>query len=537
MRKAIYLYIICVVLLLSGCGGGQMPKELQAVSEIINDYPDSALVLLDSMEAEKATWNKDTRMRYDLLRMKAQNKLYINFSNDSLPRVLVDYFDRNGSDNDRLLARYLLGRTYSDIGDAPLALQTYYEAIEQVDTLNPDCDFNTLMGVYGQMSRIFHKQNLPHNEIWALHHYIDCIKRTESEEEVIIAKNQLVRPYYLLGEKDTVLQIINDTYHSLLKIGKRREAADAVVVSIYLYLERGELEKARQMKEIFETESGLFDEQGNIAPGRESYYCSMGYYELKTHHIDSAEKYYRKAIQYGYFPEAYKGLLRVYQERHNADSVMRYALLFEAAQDSLHNQMRTDAIHQMSALYDYTRSQRQAELEAAKARTAKQWTSVVVVCLIVLIIIFGAYINLHRRRQELMALRIRQLEEFKLAYEKTEESERNQTEQSIRQTPIYQRLAMMKETDHPTDEDWQSLTDTINEAYPQFTARLFSLCRISPHEHHVCLLLKAGFDPVSIATLTLRSKAAISVVRSRLYEKAFGKKGSAKDWDEVIKTL
>ena len=93
------------------------------------------------------------------------------------------------------------------------------------------------------------------------------------------------------------------------------------------------------------------------------------------------------------------------------------------------------------------------------------------------------------------------------------------------------------ETDHPTYEDWQSLTDTINEAYPQFTPRLFSLCRMSPHEHHVCMLLKAGFNPVSIATLTLHSKSAISVVRSRLYEKAFGKKGSAKDWDEVIKTL
>jgi hypothetical protein len=51
------------------------------------------------------------------------------------------------------------------------------------------------------------------------------------------------------------------------------------------------------------------------------------------------------------------------------------------------------------------------------------------------------------------------------------------------------------------------------------------------------MLLKAGFEPVRIATLTLRSKAAISTVRSRLYEKTFGKKASAKDWDEVIRTL
>lgn len=54
MRKTIYIYITCAVALLAGCGGGQMPKELQAVSEIINDNPDSALLLLDSMEVKKA---------------------------------------------------------------------------------------------------------------------------------------------------------------------------------------------------------------------------------------------------------------------------------------------------------------------------------------------------------------------------------------------------------------------------------------------------------------------------------------------------
>ena len=61
-----------------------MPRELQAVSEIINDHPGSALVLLDSMEAEKATWNKDTRMHYDLLRLKAQNMTGVLLSSDSL---------------------------------------------------------------------------------------------------------------------------------------------------------------------------------------------------------------------------------------------------------------------------------------------------------------------------------------------------------------------------------------------------------------------------------------------------------------------
>lgn len=146
MRKTIYIYITCAVALLAGCGGGQMPKELQAVSEIINDNPDSALLLLDSMEVKKAIWNKDTHMRYDLLRLKAQNKAGILFSSDSLAKSLADHFDRNGSHNDRLLTRYLLGRAYQNMGDAPMALQTYLDAIEQADTTATDCDYNTTDG-------------------------------------------------------------------------------------------------------------------------------------------------------------------------------------------------------------------------------------------------------------------------------------------------------------------------------------------------------------------------------------------------------
>ncbi|MDO4985426.1 MAG: hypothetical protein Q4E48_06980 [Prevotella sp.] len=95
----------------------------------------------------------------------------------------------------------------------------------------------------------------------------------------------------------------------------------------------------------------------------------------------------------------------------------------------------------------------------------------------------------------------------------------------------------MSDNEHPTDEDWINLSEAIDEVYDGFTGRLMHLCHPSTHELHVSLLLKAGFEPVRIATLTLRSKAAISTVRSRLYEKTFGKKASAKDWDEVIRTL
>ena len=90
------------------------------------------------------------------------------FTTDSLTQRLVDYFDRFGTSNEQMQARYLLGRSLFDMGEAPKSLQAYYDAIEAADTTRTDCDFYTLQVVYGQMARIFHEQNLPNDELWAV---------------------------------------------------------------------------------------------------------------------------------------------------------------------------------------------------------------------------------------------------------------------------------------------------------------------------------------------------------------------------------
>ena len=45
--------------------------------------------------------------------------------NDSLAEALVDYFDRHGSANERMRAKYILGRTYYCLGELPRALERH----------------------------------------------------------------------------------------------------------------------------------------------------------------------------------------------------------------------------------------------------------------------------------------------------------------------------------------------------------------------------------------------------------------------------
>ena len=85
--------------------------------------------------------------------------------------------------------------------------------------------------------------------------------------------------------------------------------------------------------------------------------------------------------------------------------------------------------------------------------------------------------------------------------------------------------------------DWDEMSAQLKEAFSKFESRLSSLCKMSDVEMQVCMLLKLRFSPSEIATVIVKDASTISSIRGRLYQKVFGKKGGAKDWDEFLKGL
>ena len=74
----------------------------------------------------------------------------------------------------------------------------------------------------------------------------------------------------------------------------------------------------------------------------------------------------------------------------------------------------------------------------------------------------------------------------------------------------------------------------MRRLHPTFRNHLYSLYAFSETEYRVCLLLKLQFSPTEIATAISKEKSTVSAIRSRLYAKVFGTKGSTKAWDEFI---
>ena len=264
---------VITILMLSCSGGSRYRALLDRADSLMAEHPDSAYALLTSIDsADMSRQGKAVRMRYELQRAEAQNKLYTPFSTDSVLRRVVGYYDRHGSANQRLKSRYLLGCAYRDLHEAPIALLSWEEAIDAADTIAADCDYATLYRVYGQMASIYFRQHLPEEFLEAkqkFSHYALLAGDTLYYIKGMLQRNDA---YLALGDTTSVLKNTESIKRLYIERGLTQEAARVYPSAIHIALDRGEYAKADSLMQIFEKESGLFDQHGNIASSFQKYY-------------------------------------------------------------------------------------------------------------------------------------------------------------------------------------------------------------------------------------------------------------------------
>ena len=357
----------------------------------------------------------------DMLRQLNQlaeaNRADSLLTDDTLALSLTDYFDRHGSANERMMAHYLLGRTYADRGEAPKAVQSYMDAADCADTTSADCDFFQLGIIYGQMANILFYQSLYRNELACLDKAIYYSNLADDTLGVLLAYSQKQFAYEMLGLPDSMLIICEDVSARFRDAGYNNESAGVLATPVDYLLSIGDTIKARKYLETYERESGFFDSNNEIEPGRELYYFVKGNYLMAVHQYDSAEYYYRKELRLNHDfnnqNSAAQGLSLLYQRTNHPDSAAKYALYAYDMNDSLHAQKATEEISRMSALYNYSSYQRQACEEQERAHRNWQRLIIAVIgiaALLVVIIIISLKYRFTRRRYFALMSRYSQIE-------------------------------------------------------------------------------------------------------------------------------
>ncbi len=390
MRKSKVAFPVFLLLVLLACTGQhRYEQSLQRVRGIINEHPDSALRMLDSIEVYMDDFSQNTKMQWLMLQLSAQNKCYIDFKSDSISLMLVDYYDQHGTSNERMTTHYLLGRAYSDMGEAPMALRCYQDAIECADTMAVDCDFYTLCSIYGQMALIFNDQHLPKEAIESLKNYSHFAQRDHDVFSFIKGKELQILSYYSLDDTANCFKLTEECYRLYNIYGYPEEAASVYPTAIFILLQDGQWQRAYGLMQKYERESGVFDKEGNISSGKEKYYYCKGLYYLEANKVDSAEIYFRKLLgfQQNRNYEAYKGLNAVYRAQQDVDSVMKYSTLCEQALDSIQKDDQSDALVIAHSLYNYSRQEKIASKKALEVKQTK-WRMTLIIIFVLLSAVF-----------------------------------------------------------------------------------------------------------------------------------------------------
>lgn len=90
---------------------------------------------------------------------------------------------------------------------------------------------------------------------------------------------------------------------------------------------------------------------------------------------------------------------------------------------------------------------------------------------------------------------------------------------------------------HLSEVQWQMLEGVFHSHYPHFKDHLYSCCKLSEQEYHVCMLVKLGLGSSKISILTSKAVSTISTTKQRLFKKITREDGTAEQLAELLATM
>ena len=150
IKAAVTVLVLCAVL--SCSDDTAVMAELDRAEAVMEEYPDSALALLDTLD-RSCLVTREARARHALLYSQALDKNYIDLSTDSIISPAVKYYKKHGSPDYRLMTQYYLGRIYQNAGDNESAMRCFVQAERYV----PECsDAGMAARLYTAMTAIYY---------------------------------------------------------------------------------------------------------------------------------------------------------------------------------------------------------------------------------------------------------------------------------------------------------------------------------------------------------------------------------------------
>lgn len=599
--KNCFALFIGFCLCLSACGlQKEYPEAMQQAIRCLDTNPDSARFYLASISSNIPEEPEETRMYHALLTLRAEDKLYVRQTSDSLIKSIVTYYNKQGDAAKRLEAYYMLGRIYRDLDEPLEALKAFQEA---ADLGKKAQQYDLLGRVYEQKMYVFSYQNLLAEASEMANKSYDYYCMQKDTIGITYALRNKARLYSKINQKDSMeicyqkaVRIAFNAKDTLTAYSILRELA-AILADLHRY---DDSEKALA-----------------YIPEKSKKENAITLYNIARIHLyrqqeDSARYYLLKALQAKYNKNIYlqksiyQQLSSLSEKQGEIAQALRYERTCAMLKDSIAAITQTEAIYKIHALYNYQKIKQEKDrlLLQNEHQQKLLYLSLLILLGIGILISWGIRQfkqykqNVAQQKKELANLRV-ELEREKETEQKQEhELQKNQTKieelellietarkerdektetcqqlqrqisqleisnrhirlnmdekalarqekelrkQEMRQSAIYLWFHEESHWEHIPEAapQWEELRNLIKDCFPQFIVRLHTLYpKISEMELRTCFLLKLEIPLKAFPKIMNKASAsAISNLRIRLYKKLFNKEGTASELDEFIADL
>lgn len=279
MFRALAVVCAAAVVLLS-CSKADLETErtLEDVASFIEERPDSALTILDTMDSFSLTTSA-LKARHSLLLAMARDKNYIDDTTDSIIAPAVSWYRRHGSADEKLLMNYYRGRIAMNAGD-----------------------YETAMRWFADGSRFSEKAR---NKVWAgrlcnakfqvYQHLFDSASAIDAalrSADYYAAAGELSRYYDAINNVACVYEQLLDTANALHYLGILRDNWDELDESQHSCYYAGMLSISSDKKPVLEQYlCDVNDEQVIYWVIVAKSYFEIGNYEQASRALKMAEKY------------------------------------------------------------------------------------------------------------------------------------------------------------------------------------------------------------------------------------------------------
>ena len=572
--------IILSLLLLSACGNREQVQfeKLQLIDSIAEVNADSAVAMINAINRDTLSGN-DNKYYYDLLKIRTNDKAYIAHTSDSAILSVINYFENHDFNNLLPVAYYYGGRVYSDLGDAPQALEYFHKALD-CENINT----KTKAVAYSQVASIYHEQKAYDLAIPAYKKAIELDNATINTTNVIYNTNSLGSIYFKEEKIDSALSIFNQSILLAENLGLSKLVSTTKLEIAEVYIFKKDFNKAFK---ILDSVKGQFPKEDSTTVANT--YAHL-YYRLNN--TDSTIFYCNKLTKSKSLNAKLNGyniLANLYLSQNDITKATPYIIESQLLSDSIRKLQTPQEIRQLSSIYNYQIRERENNKLKQEAQENKIKIIFLVGSITIIIILALTIILFIRKRKHIIKLKLHNIElllkqsnEFnentiaennnRIVQLESQISSINCENQSLIQelenqkkllelnnekaiiyqnqkdnaiiafnndafiVDLHNRLKNYPEGKNIISEkEWNILTEKISALFPTFINTLHELpFKLSSYEFRISILVKTKFTPTEIARLTNHTDASVSMTRARLHKKLTSDNGRASDWDKFI---